>query len=247
MMLAAAVFSALITGVYLSQEKTLERNRNLMEQRSLVDVFDLGTSEEMTEQEISRAVEERLDRSTTITDPETGWETTLYKAYDSEAKQSIQAYGFQFRGLGFWAPIIGVLAINPAMDRTVGLTILEQAETPGLGGRITGAEFRRQFEQGLHLTPPDSGEKWLIFTPTPPETSGPTRHVEAITGATQTCNALERILNTHIPRFFRAMQNREAGTNKTAASGHMPAPSGVARRVARIPDPSNTSAAGPEE
>ena len=52
----------------------------------------------------------------------------------------------QFSGMGLWDRIEGVIAVNSEVSEIVGLSIIEQKETPGLGGRISEAEFQEQFE-----------------------------------------------------------------------------------------------------
>jgi Na+-transporting NADH:ubiquinone oxidoreductase subunit C len=46
---------------------------------------------------------------------------------------------------GLWGPITAILAADPKAERVRGLEILEQQETPGLGGRIGEAWFTAQF------------------------------------------------------------------------------------------------------
>jgi len=46
---------------------------------------------------------------------------------------------------GLWGPITAILAADPKAERVRGLEILEQQETPGLGGRIGEAWFSAQF------------------------------------------------------------------------------------------------------
>jgi len=47
---------------------------------------------------------------------------------------------------GLWGPITAILASDPAADRIRGLEMLDQQETPGLGGRIGEAWFTDQFK-----------------------------------------------------------------------------------------------------
>jgi len=47
---------------------------------------------------------------------------------------------------GLWGPITAILAADPPAERILGFEILEQQETPGLGGRIGEAWFTEQFK-----------------------------------------------------------------------------------------------------
>jgi Na+-transporting NADH:ubiquinone oxidoreductase subunit C len=208
MVLAAAIFGSGVTGIYLISKRTLERNNELRAQRALVDVFGLGDAVEMSAEQIAELVQRRIDDAETRTDPGTGWTFHLLKAYADDQRQRLLAYGFRFRGLGFWAPIEGMLAVTPDLSETVGLVILEHKETPGLGGRIEEPAFTRQFREGVRIFPPGPDGACLIVSSTEPaDPEARTHHVDAITGATQTSLAMERILNEFLERFGRAMKD----------------------------------------
>jgi len=210
MVSVAAVFGAMVTGLHLASRPALERNARLLRQRALIRVFSLGDAEKMPKAEAAQLVEKHVDATELRRDPESGWEFRLLKAYGDAGKRELKAYGFQFRGLGFWAPIEGVLAVSPDLNRTVGLVILDQKETPGLGGRVAEPEFTDQFGAGIDVSPPRSGDRFLQLAArgTGAADAARARRVDAITGATQTSTAMERILNQHLARFRRAMETR---------------------------------------
>jgi Na+-transporting NADH:ubiquinone oxidoreductase subunit C len=99
----------------------------------------------------------------------------------------------EFRGSGLWGTIVGVLAVNEGVTETVGLTIIEHNETPGLGGRITERWFQRQFE-GEEI---GSGGA-IAFTAGDGDTNYENSEVDGITGATRTTESMERIVNREI-------------------------------------------------
>jgi len=175
-----------------------------------VSVFGLGDVSTLAKDEIARIVGEQVDTTDSCTDPETGWACDLIKAYADREQQTLKAYGFRFRGLGFWAPIEGILAVTPDLEKTVGLVILDQKETPGLGGRIAEPVFLDQFADGLDVSVPAGDAPFLVVSgsPSEPGSAGAGRHVDAITGATQTSMAMDRILNDALRKFTRAMQSR---------------------------------------
>ena len=47
---------------------------------------------------------------------------------------------------GLWGPITAILAADPKAERVRGFEVLDQQETPGLGGRIGEAWFSAQFK-----------------------------------------------------------------------------------------------------
>ena len=97
-----------------------------------------------------------------------------------------------FRGQGVWGPIVGVLAMDESLERTMGLEIISHEETPGLGGRITESWFREQFRD---REVPEGRFTYVR------DTSPGTGEFEAITGATGTTRNMERILTDAVQTF----------------------------------------------
>ncbi len=216
MMILAAVFGGAVTGIYLVSQDTLQRNREIRLQKAYLDVFGIDV-ESRSNAEVEELVERRIvtetdSQASVITDPETGSEYTVIKGYADDDRNELIGVAFRFRGMGFWAPIEGLLGLTPDLNRTLGLVILEQKETPGLGGRIEETDFLKPFEQGVKVAPPadDGGGKFLVISSTAPGAESPVaaRHVMAITGATQTSVAMERILNENLKRVHRGWDSR---------------------------------------
>ncbi len=97
----------------------------------------------------------------------------------------------QFSGMGLWDRISGVIAVNSDVSEIIGLSILEQKETPGLGGRISEEEFQEQFR----------GQKIgdvINMTPSTGDAYSPERDdsaFDAISGATLTSMFFATIVN----------------------------------------------------
>lgn len=92
---------------------------------------------------------------------------------------------------GLWGPITAILAADPKAERVRGLEILEQQETPGLGGRIGEAWFSRQF----------AGEKvgadGTIAVTQGSGTGDPDKEnskVDAVTGASRTSDFVQALV-----------------------------------------------------
>jgi len=110
----------------------------------------------------------------------------------SDASGKTLAVALRFSGPGLWAPIKGFLALEPDMKTIRGLTFYEQEETPGLGGEITSDWFRSNFA-GKSIIGPDGKPGIEIRT----GASGPNQ-IDAISGATMTCDKVEAMLNQAI-------------------------------------------------
>jgi len=215
MLVIAAVFGAGVTGLYLGSKKTVEQNKRFIEQRALVELFGLGDIQTLSKEKIAEIVETQIDQSETLTDPQSGNTIPLLKAYQSAAQENLVAYGFPFSGIGFWAEINGYIAVDSSLSKTVGLKVIEQVETPGLGARIEEPFFVKPFSDGLDISEPAGGASYLYMgTPGSSPDKGTAQYgrtFDAITGATQTSLAMERMLNAAVAEFGRCIENREAG------------------------------------
>ncbi len=244
----SAIFTAAIMALHVATAPIVERNRRLLVEKALVELFQLGDPEAMSAEEVASLVRRRVAgynpgevagatggkdlpgttpedlrrREITITDPRTGTKIPLYVAFKQDLpsdepprwrdKSQVIAYAFPIDGVGFWAGIDGLLALQPDLERTLGMVILNHQETPGLGGRITESRFRGQFipseranDRGVLVTIPADGQVVRMSKDTPPPTSDAyERHMDSITGATGTSTALANFLNEDIRMFQRA-------------------------------------------
>ncbi len=116
---------------------------------------------------------------------------TFYEYSAPQAKRQTQAIAVQFSGSGLWGPIKGFLSLEPDMTTIRGITFYEQEETPGLGGEIGSSWFREQFT-GKSITD-ETGKAGIIIRGGGEKTTR--NEVDAITGATMTCDKVEEILN----------------------------------------------------
>lgn len=205
----AAISVALTAGITSLQVATaarVKRNEALREERALVSVFGLGDVAAMSPSEIAAAAQQRVERGGQVRDPETGRAFDVFRARAARGGD-VEAIAFRFSGTGFWARITGLMALTPDLSRVTGLVFLDQAETPGLGGRIMEKEFQDRFK-GLNAAPPAAGAKFLYIgggAPASPSDPRAGRYVDAITGATQTSLAVGRFLDESLRQFHRAM------------------------------------------
>lgn len=215
MVVIAALYGAGVTGLHMSSTETVKQNKLFLEQRALVELFGLGDIQALSKADVAQIVEKQIDRSETLTDPQTGRQMPLLKAYNDEQRTNLIAYGFPFEGIGFWTTITGYIAVDASLQKTVGLKVISQAETPGLGARIEEPFFVKPFADGLDISKPDPGKSYIymgtVGAKADPGTPQYGRTFDAITGATQTSLAMERMLNASVAEFRRAADNRGAG------------------------------------
>jgi hypothetical protein len=206
----------------------VEANEQLFHQRALVEVFALDEGKTLTDAEVGEVYASRIrpiDRA--IVDPETGTAFNVppdqgggrgprtYRAVivdERTGQETLLGYAFPIWGVGFWARIDGYMAVSSDLRRSLGIVFIRHTETPGLGGRITERTWRKKFE-GLDVTEPTAPGQVLYIGG---QSTGPLRkdrHVDAVTGATGTSQAVEAFLGRRIAEFRRAM-SADAGKER---------------------------------
>jgi Na+-transporting NADH:ubiquinone oxidoreductase subunit C len=91
----------------------------------------------------------------------------------------------------------GYAAVDDSGSVLLGMDLPTHSETPGLGGRISEPWFKEQF-RNLPLT--EAGTDPFVFKP------APGGNIDAITGATQTSEAVRKLLTEDIARFVGRLQ-----------------------------------------
>lgn len=106
-------------------------------------------------------------------------------------------YATQFAGAGLWGTIEGVLAVTSDLGTIVGLEIVRDNETPGLGGRINDDWFKEQF-RGERVTSGSIEITQVAGEGDPDPSNGA---VDGVTGATRTSEAMQSIVNQEFTRL----------------------------------------------
>lgn len=135
--------------------------------------------------------------------------TGQYNGQTEERKELFMYYkDEELQGIGFIATRLGYgfnkaaeislfVCVGPDLETIKGIEVLDHAETPGLGGRMTEDEFKRQFA-GKRLKPKISLVRGK-------ETIG-SNEVHAITGASYTSKGIENIINEAMETFWQRME-----------------------------------------
>ena len=85
------------------------------------------------------------------------------------------------------------ICVEPDLETLKGIEVLDHSETPGLGGRLTEDQFKKQFI-GKKLRP-------RILVVKGRKAAG-ANEVDAITGATNTSKGIESFLNDAMKEFW---------------------------------------------
>ncbi len=173
-------FSSLIIGFNIFTRERVNANDKIAVEKAVVEVIPGLFDEKMKSSDIHNTFIQNIS----LTDePASG-------VYQYRDKTNLSSYAVPFSGRGFWAPIKGFIGIASDRKTVTGISFYEQSETPGLGAEITKPAFRKQFEGKLLA----EGKKPLRFKRAGEALSE--NDIESISGATQTCTRLEKIVNT---------------------------------------------------
>lgn len=125
-----------------------------------------------------------------ITVEEITYNGQLLSFYINEVNGNVSfLYGVFSLG-GLWGPVRGVITLESDFQTIVNVTVLEEQETPGLGGKVKNREFLDQFI-GLQLLP----ELERPVEVNKDAAANKANEVDEISGATGTSTAFERLLN----------------------------------------------------
>lgn len=162
------VASGILMGMNLLTEQRIEDNQAIEFRKTVLDTFEI----DYTSGSINDVF---LDEVQVI-------EVDDLSYYLSAAGE----IGFAFEGGGVWGPIIGFIVLESDYETIKNVAVLQQQETPGLGGVVAEKSYRDTFI-GVKVVPS------LEINKDP----GPNKdnEVDTITGATRTSKAFESIIN----------------------------------------------------
>jgi electron transport complex protein RnfG len=118
----------------------------------------------------------------------------VYQGLDSQG--SPVGVAFVAEGNGFQGKIRLMVGMDNELTKIKGLLVLENVETPGLGGRISEEGFQKQFK-GVIVRPQIEYVKNMK-----PEKSN---QVQAITGATISSSSVVKITNSQIKKVLEVL------------------------------------------
>lgn len=184
LLILAVICSTALAMVDIKIAPVIEKNNQIKYMKSVLDVFSISYDSKNQDSVISiysESIEEKdIEGLKLFSDKKSG-------------QKAISCSGG-----GFQAQITLLVALK---DNTItGFKVLDQVETPGLGARIMEDGFQKSFI-GKKV---DNGIKYV--------TNGKAgeNEFDAITGATETSKALQRILNKGFAKYFELMKKQGA-------------------------------------
>lgn len=173
------VSGLMLIGLNAFTAPIIEKNEALKLKSAILDVLEIAFEKD-------KALEV-FDKNVKVMVKDTH---TFYQGADG-------AIAFTFSGPGLWGPIQAIASINAGLKTIRTIKILHQEETPGLGARIAEKEYLHQFKNKEFIPK-------LIFTPQGRAKAN--NEVDAITGATGSSKALEKLLNDTIQKNISVLK-----------------------------------------
>lgn len=200
----SAVCGVAISVVHYLTLDTLESNARLARSRTIVNAFDLTVSEQ-TSSAYDTALSNHIVASNLLAG-QRHWEVFV-------SKDAPYPVGFIFRGMGFWDAITGIMVLSADLQTILKVDIIEQKETPGLGARIEEPAFKEQM-RGFPIDWHGPTGKRVVFGEAGNRDGK--HQINAITGASQTSMALERMINSELQAFKTIYEKNGLSTQQSS-------------------------------
>lgn len=191
MFAVTAFFSAVLIGFARLTRDRVDANQQLAFEKAVLDAFP--EIKPTSHSDIHRIFTEQFVKT----------EKSSYPFYYYRKDGKTVGYAVPVEGKGFWAIIKGVVGVAADKQIITGIAFYEQSETPGLGARIAEPDFCDQFknlefdDQGMPIGIRQGGG---ILKK---------NEVHSITGATQTCVRLEKLVNDGLAQWQEIMKSGE--------------------------------------
>ncbi|MEM5947657.1 FMN-binding protein [Spirochaetia bacterium 38H-sp] len=187
--LIAFVFVGVLSAAYIGTKTIVDDNREFAFYSALLSSLGLDVSDKASVESAFSSVEVA------------GYEgQDIYRLKNADNGYN---YAIVVSGPGLWGTVSIVLAVSEDLSRIRGLSILDQNETPGLGGRITENWFLAQFKGESVST---SGID-VVQTGGSGDADRSNSKVDGITGATRTSDAMEAIVNKGLKTLREAVSS----------------------------------------
>ena len=182
LVIMAVICSSALSFVNIKTAPVIRKNEEIKYMSTVLDVFGITIDRDNSDEIIvifGEHIEEREEQGLSLFFEKVSGATAV-----------------SFIGNGFQGPISLVVALDG--ETITGFKVVSQEETPGLGARITEEEFQNSFigkkvSEGISMAKSGS--------------AGP-GEFDAITGATETSRALERILTRGFKHYFQVIEGK---------------------------------------
>ena len=125
-------------------------------------------------------------------------------------------YIIPMTGNGLWGAIWGYIALNDDCNTIYGVYFSHASETPGLGAEIAGEKFQSRFsgkdKDGNEIVKKvfDEGAVKLTVKKGKAAAGNEEFHIDAVSGATLTCNGLDDMLKRKLAPYYNYLDKVKA-------------------------------------
>ena len=121
-------------------------------------------------------------------------------------------YIIPMTGNGLWGGIWGYIALNDDCNTIYGVYFSHASETPGLGAEIAGDKFQNRFtkdKDGNAIVKKvyDENGNVALAVEKGKGVAGEDYHIDAVSGATITCNGLQVMLETKLAPYYNYLKS----------------------------------------
>jgi len=187
MTVVTAFFVFILSAFSQATKDTISFNNQSELRYKILYIFDI-LPESKIPKDIEKVFNERVEERFT-------GGKNIYVLMDGKKEIS---YAVPVEGPGLWGTISGYVGLNEDYSKITGIDFVKQSETPGLGGRISEESYKEQFRE-IDISDSQDG-KFIVSSPQ----SG--SNVDAISGATQTSAAVEKLINEDLNDFFKKLE-----------------------------------------
>jgi Na+-transporting NADH:ubiquinone oxidoreductase subunit C len=169
--------SLLLIGMDLLTKDRISANEQALLKSSILDGFEINYN--------FNNIHDVFDEKVTI---------VTYEGFIFYIDNVTGRVSYEFLGDGVWGPIRGVITLENDFITIRRISILEQQETPGLGGVVAERNYLNKFV---------AKQMTISITKTPTDSL---KDVDVITGGTRTSERFETLLNEAYQRHLVAWQ-----------------------------------------
>ena len=177
MLVITLVFISITTVIYTFTKDTIALNERLRLKRAVLYAAGVQLPDDAVE--IEKAFDNR------VTEVKDGTGRVKYYEVAESGSSNIESYVVIRMGAGLWGEITAGVGFDKDLQTFKGLEVIDQNETPGLGGRIGETWFKEQFR----------GKRPPLAT-VPEGDAMNENQFQAVTGASYSTAAIQDIMNS---------------------------------------------------
>ncbi|HPK41502.1 MAG TPA: FMN-binding protein [Candidatus Cloacimonadota bacterium] len=193
MIVITIIFVGILAVFYHSTKGRVEQRERIELQKAVLNAFNLPTD---NVQENYEAYIKELSFKQEGQEEE----ITYYQATKDE---ETLGNAFIIFGKGLWGGITALIAYTPDYQNIINFAIINQSETPGLGGRITEEWFTRQFSDKQIMTGNEVNKFDMVAENADNITS---TQVKQITGASLSSRAVLDMITNESQRIIQTLK-----------------------------------------